>query len=337
MNRKNTDRHQPVDLEALSDLATPWCLRAVVTLGIPQLMGAGVTDVDELARASGCDAAVLATVLAQLAARDVLAKLDDGGFVLNNAAQDLLEPAHLLSLNLEGIGGRMALAWGTVLTYLRTGQPEYAKLFGHPFWEDLEVNPDIGASFEAFMAAVHGRPEQVPPISGGWGSVRSVVDVGGGTGHVLAQLLRAHRDLRGTLVDLPATVARSAPTFAEAGVSDRVVVVGQSFFDPLPKHADVYLLRSVLNDWPDQDKLAILRRCAEAASSSGRILVAGGVRPAGAPEPISIDKILTGGNEAPIDLFRDLAREAGLMVSTTQEPPTGHLIVECHLISSART
>lgn len=329
MSGGSADHNRPADLEALSDLTTPWCIRAVVTLGIPRRMAAGVTDVDGLAEAAGCDAEVLATVLAHLAARGVFDEAGEGRFALNEVARGLLEPVQVLSLDLEGIGGRMALAWGTLLSYLRTGQPGYAQMFGRSFWDDVGAHPAIGASFDAFMAAVHGSAEQVPPITGGWDAVRSVVDVGGGVGHVLVQLLRAHRGLRGTLVDLPATAARSVPAFAEAGVADRVETVGQSFFDPLPKGADVYLLRSVLNDWPDAEKVAILGRCAEAVPSSGRVVVVGGVRAAGPPGPISIDKLLTGGNDTPLAEFGGLVRQAGLEVVTLHEPSAGHLVVEC--------
>lgn len=52
------------------------------------------------------------------------------------------------------------------------------------------------------------------------------------------------------MVDLPKTVARSGEIFEAAGVAERVTTVGQSFFDPLPAGADLYLLRGVLNDWP---------------------------------------------------------------------------------------
>jgi hypothetical protein len=56
---------------------------------------------------------------------------------------------------------------------------------------------------------------------------------------MLAELLRAHPHLRGTLVEVPATVARAAATFEAAGVADRVEVAGQSFFDPLPAGLEV--------------------------------------------------------------------------------------------------
>src|SRR5262249_44539534 len=183
-------------------------------------------------------------------------------------------------LDLDGFGGRMAHAWGSLLQAVRTGAPAYHRVFGRPFWDDLQAHPQIAASFDALMGpAGHGTPDPEVLVSGGWEAVRSVVDVGGGTGALLAEILRARPTVRGTLVDLPVTVARSGATFQAAGVADRVTAVGQSFFDPLPAGADLYLLKSVLGDWPDREALAILRRCALAARPAGRIVLLNGVSP----------------------------------------------------------
>ena len=48
-------------------------------------------------------------------------------------------------------------------------------------------------------------------------------------------------------------------------MAERVTAVGQSFFDPLPAGADLYLLKNVLADWPDREAMVLLSRCAEAA------------------------------------------------------------------------
>ena len=130
---------------------------------------------------------------------------------------------------------------------------------------DLE-RPRIGAEFDALMGPVgHGVPDfDIELSGGGWETVRTVVDVGGGTGAMLASLLRRHSHARGVLVDLPGTVARAGEIIESFGVGDRVTVEGQSFFDALPAGADLYLLKNVLNDWPDEPTVAILRRCAEA-------------------------------------------------------------------------
>src|SRR5471032_3494568 len=90
-----------------------------------------------------------------------------------------------------------------------------------------------------------------------WESIKTVVDVGGGTGRLLAEVLRARPAVHGTLVDLPRTVARSGEVFQAAGVADRVTTVAQSFFDPLPAGADLYMLKNVLADWPDSEGKAI--------------------------------------------------------------------------------
>jgi 2,7-dihydroxy-5-methyl-1-naphthoate 7-O-methyltransferase len=303
------------DLWAMADLCTPWCLRVVVSLGVPGRMDEGLGDVAALAAACGCDANALQAVLAHLVARGVFAQPAPGRFAMNEAARGLLGPGATLALGLEGIGGRMTAIWSTLPTYVRTGRSAYADLFGRTFWQDLDADPALGAGFDALMGPQgHGQPDPEFEISGGWSQVRTVCDVGGGTGALLAALLQARPWIRGTLVDLPRAVAASAATFAEAGVSDRATAVAQSFFDPLPAGADLYVLSKVLSDWPDAETGAILRRCAEAAGRSGRVVVMGGVEPDGAAAVIAVDMLLAGGRTQTLSAFRELAATQGLAV-----------------------
>jgi 2,7-dihydroxy-5-methyl-1-naphthoate 7-O-methyltransferase len=292
------------NLEALSALCTPWCLRAVVTLRIADHIAAGTTNIADLATVAGCDTDFLHRVLEHLVAKGVFHKTAPGQFALNEAAQELLEPSHRLALDLEGIGGRFAYAWGTLLSAVRTGAPAYHELFGLPYWEDLDAHPDMAASFDALMGpAGHGTPDPQVLITGGWESVRTVLDVGGGTGAPLAEILRVRPEIHGTLVDLPATVARSDEIFQLAGVAERVTAIGQSFFDPLPAGADLYLLSKVIGDWPDREVATILSRCAEAAPPSGRVVVLSGVSPDGASRGVSIEMVLLGGKHRTLAEF----------------------------------
>lgn len=323
---------EPVaDIRALSDLATPWCIRVVVTLKIAERIEGGTDAVEELAAEAECDPEALHRVLSHLVLKGVFEEPTPGRFRLNEAARKLLEPSQQF-LSLEGIGGRFAYAWGTLLSAVRTGKPAYHEAFGRPFWEDLDANPEIGASFDALMGpSGHGTPDPNVLPDGNWDGVNTVVDVGGGTGALLAEVLRAHPSLLGTLVDLPRTVQRAMETFASAGVSERVTVAAQSFFDPLPSGADLYILKGVLNDWQDEEAIAILRRCAEAARPSGRIVVLGGVAAdASRRGLIGHDQIVVtglGGKHRNLDRFREIAHEAGLQVTATGPPE--RFIVEC--------
>jgi hypothetical protein len=159
-----------------------------------------------------------------------------------------------------------------------------------------------------------------------------VVDVGGGTGALLAEILRMRPHLHGTLVDLPRTVTSSAEIFRNAGVADRVMTVGQSFFDPLPAGADLYLLKGILNDWPDAEAKTILSRCAEAARPGGRVVALGGVTQDQARIGLVIEMALCGGKHRAVTEFRKLAREAGLEVLAAERQPSGYFVTECRPI-----
>jgi len=320
-----------MDLWTLTDLATPWCVHVVVTLRVPDHIAAGKTEITELARACHADAESLGRVMRHLVHKGVFEERPCGNFRMNDFAKVLLEPPARYGLDLHGIGGRMAHAWSTLLRAVETGTPAYHEVFGQPFWNDLAAHPEVAASFDALMGPGHGTPDPDVLIRDDWQSVKTVVDVGGGTGSLLAALLRAHPTLRGILVDLPATVGRSSEVFRSAGVADRVSAVGQSFFVPLPAGGDLYLLKSVLGDWPDREAGAILRRCAEAARPAGRVVLLNGVSPdaAGPPPEDLLMMVLVGGKNRSLSEFRKLAEGAGLQVTEAAPHRSGRFLVEC--------
>jgi 2,7-dihydroxy-5-methyl-1-naphthoate 7-O-methyltransferase len=317
------------DLETLTDLCTPWCVHVVATLRLADHIARGIDEIRQLAATAHCDAAALEAVLGHLVSKGVFDQPAPGRFALNDTSRGLLDPMVRIGLDLEGIGGRMAHAWGTMLDYVRTGEPAYHKVFGRPFWEDLDANPNVAASFDALIGPTgHGTPDPHFHLAGGWDAVRWVVDVGGGTGAMLAEILRTRPGVRGTLVDQPATAARAAVTFRVAGVSARVAAIGQSFFDPLPAGAGLYLLRGVLNDWPDREARAILTRCADAARPGGRVVVLKGIVADDEPKRLMVEMILAGGRERSVSEFTELARAAGLEVVAAGRQPA-YFVVEC--------
>ena len=318
------------NLWELSDLCTPWCIHVAATLGVAAHLQTGHHELDSLAAACRCNARYLGLMLRHLVAKGVFDEPTPGRFELNDVARGFLEPGANLGFNLDRLGGRMAYAWGTLLEAVRTGAPAYANLFGRSFWEDLDVHSELAADFDALMGPEgHGTPDPGVLLDDDWAGVRTVVDVGGGSGAMLAEILRAHPAMHGTLVDLPKTVARAAAVFAEAGVIDRARVVGQSFFDPLPPGADLYLLMKVVSNWTGEHLKAILRRCGEAAGAGGRIVVSGGVKADSRSQGLSIETVLIGGMTYGLDEFRSIAADAALQVVKAGAQQSGRFVVEC--------
>src|SRR2546421_10989643 len=319
------------DFGALTDLCTPWCIRVVATLRMADHIAAGTTTITTLAEEAGCDADFLLRVLRHLVGKGVFEEPVSGRFALNEAARNLLDPSQQLFLDLTGIGGRIASAWGSLLSAVRTGAPAYHELFGLPFWEDLQAHPEIAASFDALMGPPgHGTPDPEVLVTGDWQEVQQGGGVGGGTGALLAEILRARPESQGTLVDFPRTVARAGSLLQAAGVGERVRTVGQSFFDPLPSGADLYLLKSILNDWPDREVLLILSRCAEAVRPSGRVVILDGVTPDDSATALfTPEMVLLGGKDRTLAEFQELAGRAGLKVQAAGRLPSSRFAVEC--------
>jgi hypothetical protein len=299
----------------LTDLMTPWCVHTVATLRIADHLDAGTDEIAALAEATGCDERALHGVLGHLAAKGVFTEPEPGRFALTDAGRELLGAPFL---DLGGIGGRFAGAWETLPAYVRTGRPAYAQKFGLPFWDDLAAHPGLAAEFDDLIGP-GGHPTPDPQFDLPWDEIESVVDVGGGTGTLLGELVRAHPHVRATLVDLPGTVARARGTFATAA---------QSFFDPLPAGADLYVLRSVLNDWPDEETDALLRNVAAAMAATSRLIVSGGVVPDGEARGLTIEMVLLGGRTDTLTELGERAGRAGLVVSRSAAQAGGRFYVE---------
>jgi hypothetical protein len=261
-------------------------------------------------------------VLRQLVNKGVFEEPEPGRFVLNDLGRGLVGDGRI-GFDLEGFGGRMIHAWSTLLSAVRTGKPAYHEVFGRPYWEDLDAHPEIAAQFDTLMGPGHATPGgEVLLDPADWASIHTVIDVGGGTGTLLKAVLDAHPHVRGTLLDLPRTVAR-AIVDAE--------LVGQSFFDPLPAGKDLYLLKSVIVDWPDAEAIAILKRVAEAMPSQGRVVILNGITPGDKAEPNMLMLVLVGGRSRSLSEFSEMAEQAGLRVHRAGNLPSGWFTVECRL------
>ena len=155
-----------------------------------------------------------------------------------------------------------------------------------------------------------------------------MIDVGGGNGTLLAALLNAHPNLRGAVFDLPPTAEAARAKVAAAGLADRCDVISGSFFEPLPPGAGGYILSAILHDWSDKAARAILRRCAEAAGSTGKVFVIEKTGPDGESPSTAMDlRMLTyfGGRERGVAELSTLAADSGLELIAAH--PAGDLSI----------
>jgi hypothetical protein len=275
-------------------------------LRIAEGLAAGPRPVSELAQTSGADPDTLQRILRALASDGVFAE-DEPGVFRNTEASELLgrdgwpEFAHLF-------GSVFYEATSTIDPDSR--EETFTRRFPADFWSWLEARPNERAAFDAAMAGGKGRhADRLARLD--WRANETVVDVGGGNGELLRELLERRPELRGIVFDLPET-ARDESTFG-----DRMEFVAGSFFEAVPA-GDSYILSAILHDWSDDRADEILRTVRRAASPAARLLViesvvADGNEPQGS-KWLDLLMLVLGGRERTAPEWRALLADAGFAV-----------------------
>src|SRR5262245_19920343 len=164
------------------------------------------------------------------------------------------------------------LAWGKLTDSIRTGERGAPKALGKEIFEWYQEHPQDAAAFGGAMSSLASMVAGEVATACDFSTAKTVVDIGGSHGTLIAAVLRAHGHLSGIVFDLPDVVARARQQLAADGLSSRAEAVGGDFFVDVPS-GDVYLLKQILHDWNDEQCKAILSRCAKRMTAAGRLCI----------------------------------------------------------------
>ena len=255
-------------------------LYVAAKLGIADQLTDGPRSGAELAEAVGAAAGALGRVLRGLVIEDVLEEGDDGRFALTPLGACLVPLAGAAIAR----GELYYQSAAGLLESVKTGGSAFEHVHGERFFDYLAARPDQEATFQGSMA---GRSEQEAAdvvAAYDFTGLRRLIDVGGGRGILLAQIVRATPGLHGVLFDRPAAIPAAGRHLGERSVSDRTECVGGDFFESVPAGADAYLLSRVLHDWNDADAGRILATCRRAMAAGTRLLIVEAILPERAKE-----------------------------------------------------
>ena len=290
-------------------------------LGIADLLIDGPRSVDHLARATGTHADSLYRLLRMLAGEGVFAEDEEGRFGLTPSAELLRSdsPSHIRDFA-RMLAGDQGKAWNELMHSIRTGEPAFDHVFGMPLFDYLKEHPDKARIFDGAMIGAHG-PETQPMIEGyDFSGFDTVVDIGGASGAVLLEILRACPGVTGVVFDLPQIAEQAAAKIAESDCADRCRAEGGSFFNAVPGGADCYVMRHIIHDWDDERSITILRHCHEAMRPEGKVLVVETVLPAGNEPHLGkmfdvVMLAIPGGRERTAEQYDKLFAAAGLKMT----------------------
>ena len=256
---------------------------AAARLGIADHLAAGPRSALELAGTTRTHAPSLHRLMRTLAGLGILTERDAQRFALTPLGEALKSgaPGSARATLIAFCSPAFWHSWEEILYSLETGKTGFEKACGMPLFEYLAQHPEEASFFSEAMVGFHGAEPPAVARAYDFSGIKTVVDVGGATGNMLAAILSHHAAPRGVLYDRP-HVVRDAPALLKArGVEERVTIEAGDFFKTVPAGGDAYLLSHIIHDWNEDQCLTILGNCRKVIKPDGRLLIVETVLPTG--------------------------------------------------------
>ncbi|KOG51297.1 SAM-dependent methyltransferase [Streptomyces griseoflavus] len=312
-------------------------LRAVVVHRIPDLLADGPLTAEELAARADLQAGPVHRVLRLLAVRGLFRQHTDATFTLTAGGEALREnvPGSQRDAVLLFTDEMFRRSAAQLPDTLRTGTPGFDAAYGQPLFAYLSSAPEDSRLFDTAMSSLTSGVNEKIADSYPFPEAGTVVDVAGGRGGLLREVLTRNPGLEGLLFDRPETVTDHL--LASDGLHGRWRVQGGDIFTAVPGGGDLYLLKNILHDFPDEDCLRILTAVRTAMAPGTRLLVIDALLPDdGAPHPaIALDIVMLmtlKGRERTAAEFEDLLGRAGFRLTRLVPTPALTSILEAEAV-----
>jgi hypothetical protein len=262
--------------ELIFGAACAAAVRAAASLEVADALGEDPMTVEDLAAAVRAEPGPLRRLLRALSSYGVFAETEDHRYTHTDMSLQLRKdtPNSLHYISLWCTEPWTWQAWPRLDEAVRSGKSVFPDLFGKEFFEYL--HDDAADSAEVFNKAMtHSSRQSAADLAGflSLEGISSVADIGGGQGHVIADLLEKHPGVRGTLLDLPQVVAKADPRLREGGaLASRVRLVAGDCRVEVPVQADLYIIKNIL-EWDDDSTRRTLRNVVAAARPGARVVV----------------------------------------------------------------
>ena len=262
-------------LPMMLGVAQTQLLRVAVELGIADRLKGEPKSLEQLADATDTQAAMLLRIMRALIDLGIFAETETGKLICTPLGE-LLQAENPNSLrNYANLMSSDWLnrVWPNLLHSVRKGESAFEDVYGMNIYTYLQEQPDAGAVFNSAMTDVSKQEGDALRDAYDFSAFHTVVDVGGGGGLLLATILRANPSLEGILFELPSVVERAHAISETDDLRDRCRMISGDFLSAVPPGGDLYILKRILIDHPDERARRILTNIRDVMVPEGRVIV----------------------------------------------------------------
>lgn len=243
-------------------------------IGLPDALAEGAKTGGALAAELNIPAKRLNRLLRAMVWAGYLEHRQETGYTLTASGRDLVSTAPNAPVGGLIFQGRFFYqAWGGLFDYIKHGKIPYETAHGVRIFDQLAHDPALAAAFNGgFAARTAEYSDQIArlPI---FATAKRIVDIGGGDGRLLLDLLTVLPETRGVVFDLPILQADAAKAIAASPAGDRCTFEAGDMFQSIPGAANIYLLKWVTHDWEDERAVQLLRNIAKAMQGGSQLVM----------------------------------------------------------------
>jgi hypothetical protein len=337
-------RSQQQDFERMMQLTTGMvftaALQPIARLKIADMLSDGPLPVAQLAAETATNEDALYRVLRLLASVGVFTELPGKVFAITPMSQ----------LMRSGVSGsiRDLIVWisnpfhfevhAELGHSLKTGHPAVEKVYGQTAFEAIFSRPEVASDFNLAMTCFSRRIAPALLEAYDFPAISTLMDVAGGHGAVLCEILARYPKMKGILFDIRSVIEEATGHICALKMDQRCQTIKGDFFDAIPAGADAYYMQHILHDWKDDRCLKILANCRRALEGreNGRLLIVDSVVPETSdPHPskwLDIEMLLMpGGRERTRPEWEALFTKAGFEIARIVPLKAAESLIEVHI------
>ncbi len=313
-------RNRAALIEVIGGYMASQALALAAELKIADHIHNGVNTSAALAEATGSHEPSLHRLLRMLAAVGITTEPSPGVFGLSAVGDQLRSdsPDSLWAFTRFFTDQSLFTSWQNVGHTIRTGECAFDHVYGKNAYVYLSEQPELSQLFNYAMSQESRIAAGQVAAGIDFTDVKRVIDIGGGDGTLVVAILNAHAHLNAVVFDSPSGVAEAPGVIENAGLADRAEVVAGDFFESVPNDGDLYIIKSVFQDWDNEPAAAILRTVRANMPADATLLIVGSVLTdtATTDQPVMFYTdanmlVTAGGRERTESEFRTLLADTG--------------------------
>jgi len=226
----------------------------------------------------------------------------------------------LRNMILHHLGKLNWSVFNEILYTVKTGNDAFSLVKGQKIYDFLAEHTEESELFDRSMTDLTSFSIEPLLNSYDFSRYKTIADIGGGEGLLLANILFKHQNIRGILIDVPAGLNNSSVIFNKYGVTNRVQVIPADFLESVPAIADAYVVKNIIPNWGDEEGVVILSNIRKVMPDKAKIIlieliVDEGNRPSyGKIMDIQMLVCMQNGKERTMKEFKVIIEKAGLRV-----------------------